>query len=268
MKKRLVWLTDLHLDHVQEPEKIGSLLVRVRDHQPDAVLIGGDVGESTSTIAYLQLIAETVQVPCYFVLGNHDYYRGSIERTRTRAGLVSRETPNLIWLPSAGIVPISDQVALVGHGCWADTRLGDYDASTVLLTDYMLIEDLRGLEHAARGRVLREFGSEAAGYFRELLPEALDRYPRVFVLTHVPPFHQICRHEGELADENWLPHFSCGAVGDTLVEVMRFRQNRRLIVLSGHTHDAATVEILPNLTAHAGKASYGDPEVQRVFEIE
>jgi predicted phosphodiesterase len=266
--KRLIWLTDLHLDHVQPPERISSFLERLRAHQPDHLLIGGDVGESSTAIPFLQEIAEAVEVPCYFVLGNHDYYRGSVERLRTRAALVNRETPDLIWLPSAGIVPLTDQVALVGHGCWSDARLGNYEGSTVLLTDYMLIEDLRGLEHTARGKLLRELGTEAAEYFREVLPEALGAFSRVFVLTHVPPFHEVCRHEGELADDNWLPHFSCGAVGEALVEIMRFRPGRRLVVLSGHTHDAATVEILPNLTAHAGKASYGALEIQGIFEIE
>jgi hypothetical protein len=215
----------------------------------------------------LKRIAETIEVPVYFVLGNHDYYRGSIEKVRTKAAMVQREVPNLIWLPSAGVVELTAKVALVGHGCWADAQLGDYEGSTVILTDYMLIEDLLGLEHNARGKMLQRLGREAAEYFEEVLPKALSQYSRVFVLTHVPPFHAICRHEGELADENWLPHFSCGAVGEVLVTIMESHLDRHLVVLSGHTHDAASVEILPNLTAHAARSEYGEPWIQRIFEL-
>jgi 3',5'-cyclic AMP phosphodiesterase CpdA len=244
-----------------------ALLEAIREQEPDILLIGGDTGEAGSVLAFLKKIAQAVEVPIYFVLGNHDYYRGSIEKVRSQAAMLRREEPNLIWLPTVGVVELTPKVALVGHGCWGDARLGDYEGSTVILTDYLLIEELQGLEHSARGKMLRRLGHEAAEYLEDVLPTALSRYPRVFVLTHVPPFRELCRHEGELADDNWLPHFSCGAVGDLLLRVMESHQDRHLVVLSGHTHDAASLEILPNLTAHAARSQYGEPWIQRIFEV-
>jgi hypothetical protein len=40
---------------------------------------------------------------------------------------------------------LTNRTALVGHGGWADGRLGNYAGSTVLLNDYVLIEDFAEL---------------------------------------------------------------------------------------------------------------------------
>lgn len=83
---------------------------------------------------------------------------------------------------------------MIGHDGRADGRLGDYARSQVLLSDYRLIEELAGLDKEARRARLHAFGEEAAAHLRALLPEALRRFRRVIVLTHVPPFREACRH--------------------------------------------------------------------------
>src|SRR5262245_20670356 len=92
-----------------------------------------------------------------------------------------------------------------------DSRLGDYWKSDVMLNDWGLIAEFGGFdedpgEWLAR---LKELGDEAARHFRSVLPDALARYCRVVVLTHVPPFREACWHEGRISDDNWLPHFTC-----------------------------------------------------------
>ena len=86
--------------------------------------------------------AEGLVKPVYFVLGNHDYYGGSIEGTRTVARGLSG---NLRWLHSAGIVQLNRETALVGHEGWYDAQYGDPMGSRVWMSDFDLIEDLRGL---------------------------------------------------------------------------------------------------------------------------
>ena len=83
----------------------------------------------------------------------------------------------------------------------------------------------------------------------------------------MPPFREACWHEGRISDDDWLPHFTCKAVGDVLSEAMRARPDRQMTVLCGHTHGAGEAEILPNLRVSTGGAVYGEPEVQRVFEV-
>ena len=115
---------------------------------------------------------------------------------------------------------LTEETGLVGHDGWADGRLGDYARSEVLLNDYLLIEEVSGLDKEERLERLHALGDEAAAHFRALLPEALERFRRLIVLTHVPPFREACWHRGQISDDEWLPHFSCRAVGEVLVEAM------------------------------------------------
>jgi 3',5'-cyclic-AMP phosphodiesterase len=88
------------------------------------------------------------------------------------------------------------------------------------------------------------------------------------VATHVPPFREACWHEGKLSNADWLPHFSCKAVGEALRRAAKAHPDRKIRVLCGHTHGAGTAEILPNLKVFTGGAEYGEPAVQGVFELD
>src|SRR5437764_11589677 len=127
-------------------------------------------------------------MPIYFVLGNHDFYRGSIAGVRAGVEALDARSPRLHWLPRTGVVGLTPETALVGHDGWADGRFGDYGRSEVLLNDYLLIEELAGLDERERLLHLNALGDKAAAHFRAVLPAALSRSRRVIVLTHVPPF--------------------------------------------------------------------------------
>ena len=88
-------------------------------------------------------MAERTAVPIYFVLGNHDDYRGSIGEVRRVAGELTRDCELLNWLPVAGAVSLSENVSLVGHGGWGDGRIGSFLDSDVVLNDSLLIQELR-----------------------------------------------------------------------------------------------------------------------------
>ena len=85
---------------------------------------------------------------------------------------------------------------------------------------------------------------------------------------HVPPFRESCWHEGRVSDDEYLPHFSCKAVGEVLLRCMRARPDRKLTVLCGHTHGRGSVDMLPNLSVVTGGADYGRPAVQAVWDVE
>ena len=263
---RVVWLTDIHLNFLM-PREVVAFLRSVARMAPDVTLVGGDIGEAPTIEEYLWEISDRLGTPVYFVLGNHDCYNGSIAGARTRASHISRAVPNLRWLSEAGVVGLTDSTALVGDGGWADGRNGGYASSPVVLNDYLLVEEFVGLESAARLRLLNRLGDEAAKYLRRVLHRALDSYPNVILLTHVPPFREACWHEGKISNDDYLPHFSCKAVGDVLIETMRERPRCTLTVLCGHTHSPGTAQILPNLLVRTGAAAYGAPVVQDVFEL-
>lgn len=264
---RLAWLSDLHLNFVSK-EQADRFLAAVLAEGPEAVLISGDIGTARHLPAYLRHMEARLRRPIYFVLGNHDYYHGSIQGVRAAVREQARRSRWLTWLPEAGAVVLTAAVGLVGHDGWADGRSGDYGRSTVMMNDYLLIEELAGLGRQARLERLRALGDEAAAHFRAVLPAALERHRRVIAVTHVPPFEEACWHEGRISDANFRPHYVCQAAGEALREAMAARPDRELLVLCGHTHGEGEAQILPNLRVLTAGARYGEPAVQRVWQIE
>jgi Icc-related predicted phosphoesterase len=265
--KRLAWLTDIHLDFL-EAENIRTFCREVTEHCPDALLFGRDIGTATSISSFLLTLENELSCPIYFVLGNHDYYHGSIKEVRQEVQANCKQSESLNWLPLSGVVGLTEQTCLIGHGGWADGRLGDYRNSAVMLNDYLFIKELTGLTPNKRLAVLKKLADEAAAYLRIQLQSALAHYQKVIVLTHVPPFREACWYLGEVADDHWLPHFSCQVVGEVLEEFMLKQTDRTMTVLCGHTHSSGVVEILPNLVVKTGAAAYGQPQLQEVLLVE
>lgn len=271
--QRLAWIADVHLNFLDAAgrRKFYASLVAAAPH---AVLLGGDLAESPAICHHLSEMAEAVGQPVYFVLGNHDFYRGSIAQTRRLVAQLAEESPLLTYLSRSGVVEIGPETALVGHDGWADGREGDFHHSDVILNDYLLIEELakfytgHDLDRPSLGDKLASLGDEAAEHFATVLPEALKTHRRVVALTHVPPFRRACWHQGRISDDDYLPHFACRAVGRVMQEVMQSHPGNKLLVLCGHTHGEGEVHVLDNLQVLTAGADYGQPEIQRIFEFD
>src|SRR5258708_6882468 len=116
---KAAWLTDPHLNFLRR--KDGSeFCVRLAAENLDALLIGGDIGEADSVGWFLSELETAVSAPIYFVLGNHDFYRGSIREVRAGIASQAGASRRLPWLPASGVVPLTETTALVGHDSWAD----------------------------------------------------------------------------------------------------------------------------------------------------
>ncbi len=265
----LAWLTDIHLNFLP-PSAVEAFLDMLAGTAADAFVISGDIAEADDVAIHLLAITEKVKRPVYFVLGNHDFYCGSIASVRENVRSLCSVPPNLHWMPDEGIVPFGKEACLVGHDGWSDGRLGDYHGSDVMLNDFGLIEEFGGFDEDPHERLakLNALGDEAAAHFRKVLPDAISRFQHIVVVTHVPPFREACWHEGKVSNDDWLPFFSCKAVGDALVEAMTAASDCKMTVLCGHTHGSGEAMILPNLRVLTGGAKYGKPTVQRVLMIE
>jgi predicted MPP superfamily phosphohydrolase len=264
---RLAWLSDLHLNFVG-PDRHEKLFRQLQQQRPDAILIGGDTGEAESIVLYLQSIAERVDAAVYFVLGNHDFYHGSVAATRAAVRRISADVPNLFYLPETGVVKLTARTSLVGHDGWADGRYGDFWSNPLALNDYRLIAELARLDHAGRLAMLNQFGDEAACYLRAAISNAAAASDSVLVLTHVPPFWETCWYQRTVSAEEWVPHFACKAVGDMLLNAAATHASCRFTVFCGHTHNGGTASILPNLEVRVAAAEYGSPAVQETFAID
>lgn len=290
---RIAWLSDIHLNFLK-PSEINQFIDLIRLGSPDSIWISGDIGQSKTVIEYLKLMGSSIECPIFFVLGNHDYYEGSVSELREKIQYFCLSSNKLHWLNDAGVVEVSPEVGLIGHDSWADGRFGDYNQSELIMNDHLLISEFNPVLGNSDGSirsypsgirniylfflsqevkqerlsVMQALAGEAHQHVETQLPRALAKYKHVYFMTHVPPFKEACWHRGKISDDFGLPHFSCQIVGDSIVRIMKDFPDRHLTVLCGHTHSQAEARILDNLTVFSAEAVYGSPSIQKFIEIE
>ena len=263
---RIAWATDIHLEFVDVQGR-RAFIDQLRGSTPDAVILAGDIGTVVSVDDYLDEIDDACDCPVLFVLGNHDFYGGSIHAVRERVAALARSSRGLEYLTVGGVVELTSSTGVVGHDGWGDARSGNFAESGLRLNDFRLIRELTGLPWAALGEKLQRLGDEAADHLRRVLSEAAERFEHVIVVTHVPPFPAACLNDGRPSGDDGLPFFACKAVGDAILEAAASHPDRQFTVLCGHTHAAAEVRVAPNVLTIAGGAEYGSPRLQAMLEL-
>lgn len=263
----LTWSTDIHLDHVTAESApyqswIAGMTASESPLEMRGALLTGDLADANCVIPWLEQVARDSKLSVYFVLGNHDYYHGSIKQVRDQMSALDH--PQLIWLDRAGPVKLSDSTSLVGVGGWGDGRVGDFLETPIRLNDHRLIEELTISDRATLLERLRELGLRDARALRGQLERV--ETPHVIVATHVPPFRESTWYYGRYGDWDWMPDFCCGAVGEVLLEYARAHPNRELNVYCGHSHGEGSYHPLDNLSVFTGRAEYGHPQVQGTID--
>lgn len=255
---KIVWLTDCHLEWLNQSSR-KDFFEEIANSHPEVVLIGGDICNFDTLEPWLVKLYKKVLVPIYFCLGNHDYYNSSIYEVREIARNINMNQAQISWLPAVDVVQLDDNTGLIGHDCWGDGRAGSFYNSPLSLNDFRFIKDLSGLRKHDQLEKIRQLGSEAAEYLEIVAEKAAKRFEKVIVLTHVPPFPKACLFMGQPSVDG-LPFFCAKAAGDALIRVATNNPQTQFLVLSGHTHDAAEVQITGNLRIIVAGASYGHPE--------
>ena len=259
---RVTWLTDLHLNFLEE-ERLTAFFAAVENQHPETLLVTGDTAESTDIIGFVARLSRIA--PVFFVLGNHDFYGSTISEVRR----LSRGTKR--WLPAAGPIQLTKTTTLIGVDGWGDARCGDLE-SRIMLSDWNWIGDLRGLSSQQRIEALRSLGTSEAGALKEQLAR-LEPCRALIVLTHVPPFAEACWYNGRQSEAAWLPWFTCIAVGETLLEFAQTHPETLITILCGHSHGRGEYRPLSNLLVRTGgwqpgEPDYGNPVVQATWSIE
>jgi len=262
---KVIWINDIHLDFLDDRRQ-QRFFKNLKDQKADHILIAGDIAQGPSITACLMKMDSVLNCPIHFVLGNHDYYHGSIAEVRARVRETVATSRNLHWLNDAGVTEFSKNTVLIGCDGWGDGRLGDFHGSHVKLNDFLLIDELRGLSREDLLERIMALGDEAADHFRVVLPAVFLKADHVIVVIHVPPFREAAWHEGKPSDSNWLPFFACKVAGDVLKSAMMTHPGKRMTVLCGHTHGSGVAKILPNLITYTGAAHYGHPVIQDILE--
>src|SRR5882672_9188290 len=114
---KLAWATDIHLDFL-DAAGIERFTSQLEKSDAAAFLIGGDIAKAGSVERHLRSLEARLLRPLYFVLGNHDFYVGSIAKVRAAMRALSGKSTLLKWLPEAGVVRLTPATALVGHDGW------------------------------------------------------------------------------------------------------------------------------------------------------
>lgn len=263
----LAHCTDVHLNFSSATALVKPLLASGADR----VVITGDIAESESFDEYLLRVASLSGLPIYFVLGNHDFYGGSMDATLRAAlrvhGTVVDGGGSVTWLRVAPVVDLGEGIALIGIDGLYDARWGTPE-SGMYLNDFKAIEDLKGLHRRRVIEIVQQWGQETAARGRELLRAAVATHRRVFFCTHVPPFPESVRDkEGKRASPEALPWYSSRSMGEMLRAEAKAHPDVEIVVLAGHTHYATDMQIAPNLRALVGGAAYFSPNIARTFTV-
>ena len=232
---------------------------------PDVVLLTGDVSNALSLEDDLHSIQHAANAPVYAVLGNHDYFGSSFTEVQNRTRMRVSNQNMITWLDDVNYISLPDDIALVGNGCWGDASAGSYWNSSLSLElpDFREIEDFRALSRQERLQLMKSLGKKAARHLADSCFQAAQIHQMVIVLTHVPPFPQVCLFEGRVNNES-LAFFCCAQAGKALRDVAVAFPGVRFIVLSGHSHEEAEYDVLPNLRAIVQGAQYHKPSYRAI----
>lgn len=258
--KKIAWCTDLHLNFKQGNKDFFDTILRVGC---DALFITGDIAEASDISSYIMDMASLFNVPLYFVLGNHDYYGGSMAQVRSEMVNLTEEYEHAFWLPQVGVVELTPQVAVVGVDGWYDGRYGMAETPKLVMNDWRIIEELRAfyMNHEMLLDEIRKIAEAEAELANAYLREAAGKYNTVYFLTHVPPWVEAAWHQHDFSDEVWRPWFTSKAVGDVLEDVAAEFPLTNFEVLAGHSHSSGELLVSSNLRCRTGRAEYGKPSI-------
>lgn len=277
---KLAWLTDIHLDAVGFDDRM-AFYKTIKEACVDAIMITGDIGESTSVEHFLTEIS-SLDIQIYFVLGNHDYYKGSIPNTRN----IMFFNDEIMYLThSVDGEYLENKAYLVGQDCWADGRNGNYAQSHVRLNDSKYIQELANARKIDEVEMFCDTGefklkyrhvlkkmqeladADASALEKQILSLTRSNAKKILIAMHVPPFAENAYYNGKMSDDNYLPFFSSKVTGDMLLRVCGAHPDIEFQGYCGHSHGKSVYQPLPNLIVKGGEAMYGHPQIQEIIEI-
>ena len=262
---KLLWCTDTHLD-CASTESRDQWLQKIKTADADGVVLTGDISNGNRIIQDLEWLSNEFSKPIYFVLGNHDYYHSDFDTINHRVRSLVDKQPNLTWLDIADPININNTI-LIGHSGWGDGRNGDFLSTPVRINDHRLIGDFVGKARTEILSILNAMGTTAATLIEQRLQLADPKHTKILVATHVPPFAESAWHNDEWGTYEWLPDFTCKAIGDVLLRYALENPHRDVTVLCGHGHSPGMVQMEANLKVLTGGASYGSPDIAGIISF-
>lgn len=263
----IVWATDIHMPFAQA-RQLDKFFEKVNVCGADIFLITGDISDGTHVKTWLSRLEEEINIPIYFVLGNHDFYYRSIHEVTDIVSRLCKKSDKLIWLSEEGVIELDENTALIGHDGWCDGNLGNIYGG-VVLNDFHLIQELKPFSRDVRllAKRCEELAIRTCKHLEINLTKAVEKYKKTIFITHVPPYEKATWHMGKTSEPAFLPWFSSKITGETISGIMAKYPDRELLVLCGHTHGGGEHQPLPNVKVITGKADYYFPDIQELINL-
>jgi len=274
----LAWLSDIHLNFLGK-NTVLSFAKRVANSIADAVVITGDIAEHPSFLPIMNLLEQTIRKPIYFINGNHDFYRGSIANQKQNSIELSNNSEAIYYLEHTGPIELTDKTCLVGVDGFYDGRYGDFFGLTsggwdmngyglFRLADFDLIEEISVLSgRDAQYQLFNNLGDQGADLLKSFINQAAPKYKNILIATHIPPFAEVSKYNGNPSPINSLPFFSCKALGEMLLDIKERYPNNNFHVICGHSHFEASLTI-DNLYIEVARAEYYQPAIYKIIDVE
>jgi 3',5'-cyclic AMP phosphodiesterase CpdA len=236
MVAKLAVTADLHLP-ITKPERIAALVEEVRTFGPDAVVLGGDLGESYIDFERcLKLVREGLTCPVWVLAGNHDLWaRPPYDSSRLWLEVIPRLVADADCRYLEGTSFRLGDVAVTGSIAWYDYSAADpgLEASALQFAQNKYLHNADALridwewadpefaENVGRSLLVELDCLEADGAVRQ-----------VVVVTHVPLLEgQMLRKPG---NADW--GFSNAYFGNLTLGAKVLAYRKVSHILSGHTH--------------------------------
>ena len=258
--KELVWLSDVHADLLQS-DLLADVEV-LRREGPEGILITGDIWNAEHLDEHLMVLS-TVGCPIFFVLGNHDFWNGSLAGVTALVHSACSKKSNLVFLDQSGVVQLGGGTVLIGVQGWGDGQAGLGKKSPVTSRDRQLIQEFADKPREKYFELLREMGRASAFCFSKMAGPALENSQHLILATHVPPFAASALREPE-----YLPYYVNMALGEEILRIAGQFPRKRISVYCGHTHRKYTYRPLPNVTVHVAEATNGIFQIAGKVQLE
>jgi len=265
---KYLWITDPHLNFLTRQQLI-VYLSQIQSQNPVGIFLTGDISEGTQIEHHLRLASEFISCPIYFVLGNHDFYRSNFDSVNKSMINLSNRYDNLFYLNLHEPLKLSEEVCIIGHDGWYDSRWREPYTSLIFAWDYFYIDDFNSTTLSNKDRLLlvRQRADQAAEQLGIKLKKALEKYSTVYLLTHFPPWPERDPSWGGLVQKFWAPYNSSKIVAETLSLIMKENLDKELIILSGHTHNKRVEQITSNIELRVGDATPGICKINDIIYL-
>ncbi len=265
---KYLWLTDIHLNFLSNQE-IKNFAHALNKHQANGILITGDLSTGSKIVEDFSNFLGEVELPTYFILGNHDFYRASFKKTEEAVLQLIQKFPNAYYLPSISTaLELAPGIGIVGQNGWYDARWLEPLSRLVFLYDFSLIQDFKELpSYKDKLSLARDKAFEAADKAAVSLRLAFKQYQTVYFLTHFPPWPQATPYQNPWIQKFWVPYSTSKIMAEILQYLMDDFPDRNLIVLAGHTHQTKNYTPVTNIQVKVGRATFGQPVLQSIIDL-